>query len=234
MEANRLAPLPRGLLSLAALGLMASACFGGGDEGDGEGPPSTPAADATAAPTGFVTPEDALQVFVERLLNRYFSGDCAAASRPDDMGKVCYSLRGERGNARAYDLGPTFSEPTMLAILRREPEGWAFVTVENVDPTAPVIPGIPWPVEIGERLIVAGTGDCLRAREAPGLDAAVSTCLPDGTEVIVQEGPQEADGHTWWLLAGHGWAAADWLRYAEEPLPEAQTPTASPTATPEE
>ena len=158
MEANRWASLARGLLTLLALGLLATACFGGGDEGDAEGPPSTPGAEATAEPSGASTAEEALQVFVERMLNRFFSGACADAKRPQDIGKVCYSLRGQRVNMRAYDLGPTFSEPTMLAILREEPRGWVFVTVENVDPTAPTAAGIPWPIELGERLIVVGTG----------------------------------------------------------------------------
>lgn len=225
MKSNRLTAAGGLLAALAGLALVAGACFGGGDEGE-EGPSGQP--EATATPAGPATAEGALRLLVEGLLNRRLSGECAQARRPDDVGSVCYSLREQRADMQAYDLGPTFSEPTMLVIVRREETGWTIVRGENVDPLNPIA-GIPWPIQLGDRLVVTGTGDCLRARQEPNLQGEVQACLPDGTEVFIQEGPREADGYIWWRLAGWGWSADQWLRYPEEgATPEAATPT--PTA----
>lgn len=215
------------LLVLAGGVVLSAACLGAGEEGEGEGTPPAPEATGSPQPEGPATAEEVLRVYVENLLNRGFSGNCAEARRPNDIGKVCYTLRGQRGDMQAYELGPTFSEFTMLVIVRQKGASWEIVKVENRDPTQPAVPGIPWPIEVGAQLVVAGTGDCLRARESPSLQAPVNACLSDGTEVTVQEGPQEADGYTWWRLQGWGWSAQEWLRYPEEPG-ELPVPTVTP------
>ena len=43
--------------------------------------------------------------------------------------------------------------------------------------------------------------DSLVVRQAPGLNAAVVASLPDGTDVLVIDGPVVADGYDWFLLA---------------------------------
>jgi hypothetical protein len=80
-------------------------------------------------------------------------------------------------------------------------------------------PGTPSPTPagkfaLGDRAVVAGTGDCLRVREGPGLDRPQITCLPDGAPVTIQAGPQTADSLRWWrvaTVAGDGWAAEEYL-----------------------
>ena len=57
------------------------------------------------------------------------------------------------------------------------------------------------------------TGDCLRVRNTPSLDAANEPIgqLCDGQIVSITEGPANVDGFTWWGIddgAGlTGWAA---------------------------
>lgn len=66
----------------------------------------------------------------------------------------------------------------------------------------------------GDRVVVTGTGDCLRVREGPGLASEAIDCLRDGTALVIQTGPQTTDGLRWWRVqtpAGDGWAAEDYL-----------------------
>ncbi len=63
----------------------------------------------------------------------------------------------------------------------------------------------------GSAAVVRNTGDCLKMHAQPSLSAASTGCVPDGTAVIVSDGPRQADGHTWWYLQTLGWAVADYL-----------------------
>jgi hypothetical protein len=95
----------------------------------------------------------------------------------------------------------------------------------NVTPTFtpdPLIAGTPTlaPDEIGlgGYVQIAGTeGEGLRLRADPGLNGAPVFLGFDEEVFQVREGPQEADGYTWWYLvapydeARAGWAAADFL-----------------------
>jgi hypothetical protein len=129
-------------------------------------------------------------------------------------------------------------ETTKSALVEQKPEGWTIISVTNRDPSAGAVPGIPWPLQVGDQVIVIGLGetDCLRIREQPTQQGKQLTCVPDGTTAIIQEGPTDAETFTWWRIAGegfNGWAAGAWLR-----LPDAiaaalatATPSAA-TATP--
>jgi len=68
----------------------------------------------------------------------------------------------------------------------------------------------------GSLVLVAGTGDCLRVREAPTTRAQQLSCLPDGTEASVLSGPADADGFRWWKIRAEGivegWVVEDYLR----------------------
>ena len=63
----------------------------------------------------------------------------------------------------------------------------------------------------------AGTGSeagCLNVRTEPGTGNPAIVCVPDGTQLTVVGGPQEAGGLKWWkvrLASGEGWAAEDYL-----------------------
>jgi hypothetical protein len=95
----------------------------------------------------------------------------------------------------------------------------------NVTPTYtpdPLIYGTPTlppdVIGVGGYVQITGTdGEGLRLRADPGLNGA-SIFLGYDEEVFeVRDGPQEADGYTWWYLVAPydetraGWAAADFL-----------------------
>jgi hypothetical protein len=208
------------LLSCAAL----AAC--GGDGGAGGG-------GATATPER-PGPEDVLGEWVRTNRNVDFVGDCSNAREGLDVGKLCSAQIGKRGTRYAYALGPTFSESTALAILNEGDEGWTVVSVNNRDPSAPEVPGIPWPLQVGDAVVVIGLGegDCLRIREQPTQEGKQLQCMPDGSTAIIQEGPVDAETFTWWRIAGegfNGWAAGTWLRL-QDAIAELFAP---PTVTPE-
>ena len=209
--------------AIIAASLALAAC-GGGDD--------TPDATATPERPG---PEEILGAWVAENRNITFIPNCADAQDGVDVGKLCATLVGERGTRRAFALGPTFSDPTALAILEDKASGWEILSVANRDPSQGAIPGIPWPLQSGDRVVVIGLGeeDCLNVREQPSQQGVQLACIPDGTTGIVQEGPEEAETFTWWRIAGegfNGWAADTWLRL-EDAIAAALQPQA--TATPE-
>ncbi len=62
----------------------------------------------------------------------------------------------------------------------------------------------------GQVVVVAGTGSCLNIRAVASIEGEILTCLADGTNLTVIEGPVEEGNLTWWLIAGpevNGWAA---------------------------
>jgi hypothetical protein len=95
---------------------------------------------------------------------------------------------------------------------------------------APTATAVPTPIpamRVGGRARVVNVGDSpLRARAAPGLAGSIRVVarFPQGSEVTIVEGPQQADGLTWWRIsgeAGDGWSAeraADGGAFLE-PLP---------------
>jgi hypothetical protein len=76
----------------------------------------------------------------------------------------------------------------------------------------------PGQIAVGRYVQISGTeGAGLRLRAAPGLDGT-PLFLGFDTEVFeVRDGPQVADGYTWWFIVSpydenrSGWAAADYL-----------------------
>jgi uncharacterized protein YraI len=64
--------------------------------------------------------------------------------------------------------------------------------------------------------VVGAEADQLSYRSGPGLNYARLALIKDGTILKVLEGPEEADGYTWWRLQDKdgfiGWAAEDWLQ----------------------
>jgi hypothetical protein len=213
------------LIAAACAAMLLTAACGGGS--------SKPAATATPKVVGAL---DALGDWVRANRNVDFVGECASAKPGVDVGKVCATPVGSRGTRRAYSLGPTFSEGTGIAILDQKAEGWTVLSVKNRDLSVPAVPGIDWPLQVGDQVVVIGLGnpDCLRVREQPTQQGKQLGCEYDGTKAIVQEGPIEAETFTWWRIAGdgfNGWAAGTWLRLPEAiaqalatPVPPAATP----------
>ena len=213
------------LIAAACAAMLLTAACGGGS--------SKPAATATPKVVGAL---DALGDWVRANRNVDFVGECASAKPGVDVGKVCATPVGSRGTRRAYSLGPTFSEGTGIAILDQKAEGWTVLSVKNRDLSVPAVPGIDWPLQVGDQVVVIGLGnpDCLRVREQPTQQGKQLGCEYDGTKAIVQEGPIEAETFTWWRIAGdgfNGWAAGTWLRLPEAIAQALATPV-PPIATP--
>ncbi len=89
----------------------------------------------------------------------------------------------------------------------------------NITPTP-----IPGQVMVGSYVQVAQTdGQGLRIRANPGLQGEFLFLALDSEMFIVQEGPVELDGYTWWLLTAPydeqrvGWAASSFLEYIPPP-----------------
>jgi hypothetical protein len=175
----------------------------------------------TSAPSATPTPETpgaevVIGDWVRANRNVDFIGLCQNAKPGVDVGKLCTNELGSRGTRRAYALGPTFSEPTAIVMVEQADDGtWKVLSVTNRDPSQASIPGIDWPLEIGDEVVVIGVGDCLNIREQPTQQGKQLNCVPDGTKAIIQDGPKDAETFRWWRIAGdgfNGWAAGAWLR----------------------
>jgi hypothetical protein len=89
-------------------------------------------------------------------------------------------------------------------------------------PTITPTPAVPTEIKVGGYVKVVNSGaDGLRFRWGGGENYATKKVLKDGTILKVLEGPEEADGFTWWRLEDPaeededlriGWAADDWLK----------------------
>jgi len=209
---------------LTILAVAAASCGGSSSPRATPTPPTPP-------------PEDAIRAWVAQNRNVDYLGDCAQARPGVDVGKLCSTLVGTRGRLRAYHVGPTFSEYTALAMLQQQPDdSWSVLSVTNRNPSAGGVPGIPWPLEVGDQVVVVGVGegDCLSVRAQPTQAAQRQICIPDGTTAIIQEGPVDAETFRWWRIAGEGfdgWSVDTWLRLPEA-IAQALQPDASPTAPP--
>ncbi|GAB1470524.1 hypothetical protein MASR2M66_14020 [Chloroflexota bacterium] len=99
----------------------------------------------------------------------------------------------------------------------------AATAVPTIDPLAtPIIDQTS--IHIDGYVQITGTGaDGLRIRAAPGLNTETVFRGEESEVFLVKDGPQSADGYTWWYLAASyddaraGWAAADFLAVVPEP-----------------
>ena len=74
--------------------------------------------------------------------------------------------------------------------------------------------GLSWEtskvLNVGGSARVINTGAGLNVRQSPSTAATLVSCLPDGTVVVLTNGPVDADGYRWWRIeAGpvRGWLA---------------------------
>lgn len=98
-------------------------------------------------------------------------------------------------------------------------------------PTLPVEPtpsGLPLPppgdISMEAYVQITGTGgDGLRLRSDPGLDSDVRMLGEEAEVFVVTDGPQDADGYTWWYLVSpsdetrRGWAVSNYLMVVQNP-----------------
>lgn len=205
---------------------ISSMLGGNGDEAQDEPTPTT--APPTADPA--VAAEEALRGFVMEQLQKEYAGDCGTSILPTAEGRVCSVAKGERDGRRAFIIGTSSFEFTHWVFLEPAEGGWRVYQTLPVKPESAGVPGAPWPLKVGAKVVAAGTSDCLNVRVAPGLKEAAVDCLTDGTEIVLAEGPVEMDGFQWWRPEDRsGWVAGDWLRYPEEVQGlQPATPTPAP------
>ncbi len=86
----------------------------------------------------------------------------------------------------------------------------------------PTVP--PGQIGIGGYVQITGTeGAGLRIRSAPGQSGDTVFVGEESETFQVKDGPQQADGHTWWYIVAPydsqraGWAAADFLAPVASP-----------------
>ena len=88
-------------------------------------------------------------------------------------------------------------------------------------PTYTPTPSVPTEIGVGVYVKVVNTdADGLRFRYGPGLNTVTKKFVKDGAILKVLDGPEEADGLTWWRMEDPaeadedlkiGWAADEWL-----------------------
>jgi hypothetical protein len=123
---------------------------------------------------------------------------------------------------------PASGVPTAVVLVIPAPTstqpGVAFPTgTPALTPTVPASPA-PGVLALGTSVEIAGTGgEGLNLRTTPGLDGKVQYLGLESEVFIVQDGPQEVDGLTWWYLVGffdesrNGWAASNFLQAIQNP-----------------
>lgn len=193
------------------------------------------------ASTGHFSHDDAGRGWVQRLIDcgyRWQASENIAVGV--ESGRAAVQMWRESSLHAANMLDPA---ARVVGVARARSAGnvwyWTAVFGRAADPTPPDRP-TPTPTAMpsgtataapqagsmpaaalrpGAATVNAGPGDCLNVRTEPSLAATVLACLADGTPVTIAAGPREADGITWWQLAGIGWAAGEFLRPAAAPTP---------------
>lgn len=100
----------------------------------------------------------------------------------------------------------------------------------NVLPTSTIDPLLITPtvpantIAIGGYVQISGTeGQGLRIRSSAGLNGDTVFRGEEAEVFVIKDGPQSADGHTWWYVVAPydntraGWAAADFLAVVPPP-----------------
>lgn len=128
-----------------------------------------------------------------------------------------------RPAAAAPELTPAFAALTVIPAPTSTPH--------TLPPTTTPIPlaslssptPAPGEIAIGVYVQVATGGDKLRVRVEPGLSTALLFLAFDSEVFLVTNGPEQADGYTWWYLTAAydasraGWAAQKYLTAIPSP-----------------
>lgn len=186
---------------------------------------STPSSPAPAPPgAGYV---DAKQVAIAGAVSQtgamYLDGNvdvvvacpasttkCIAIQSEVDGDHAAY-FRARMSHLHPEDLG--FYSAACFIYTFQDATGWHFLDMVCAGPES----GVSWP-DVGEfDYVFVTAGGCANVRATPGLSGKVVACLPAGTTVNIDGGPDyvvEAMprvSHMWWHLQGKGWMAHDFL-----------------------
>ncbi|MCX6037752.1 MAG: hypothetical protein NTW99_07645 [Chloroflexi bacterium] len=128
-----------------------------------------------------------------------------------------------RPAAPAPDLTPASAVLTVIPAPTSTPRTLP-PTLTPIPPTAMPSPTpVAGEIAIGVYVQVATGGDALRVRAEPGLSTAPLFLAFDSEVFLVTNGPEQADGYTWWYLTASydasraGWAAQDFLTVIPSP-----------------
>ena len=120
-------------------------------------------------------------------------------------------------------------QPTVtpvLLVITPERTSTTVVDVPISETPAPLqTPTFPPPpagslIKTGSYVQVVNTGGGLRLRYEPNLESEVNYLALDYEVFVVQKGPREADGMTWWFIVAqaddrrNGWGASNYLQVA--------------------
>ncbi|HNB51437.1 MAG TPA: hypothetical protein PK530_05820 [Anaerolineales bacterium] len=132
--------------------------------------------------------------------------------------------------AAVYAIRPTppSGVPTAVVMVIPAPTSTqpGIVSPTETPALTPTVPASPAPgvIELGATVEIAGTdGEGLNLRSTPGLNGKVQYLGLESEVFVVQDGPQEVDGVTWWYLVGFfdegrsGWAASNYLQTIQNP-----------------
>ena len=118
-------------------------------------------------------------------------------------------------------------QPTVtpvLLVITPERTSTLVIDVPISDTPAPLqTPTFPPPpagslIKTGSYVQVVNTGGGLRLRYEPNLESEVNYLALDYEVFVVQKGPREADGMTWWFIVAqaddrrNGWGASNYLQ----------------------
>jgi hypothetical protein len=147
-----------------------------------------------------------------------------AANLPGAAGT---QVLGPSAATRTALAGTVFTVPTAAAPIVGAPTS---VVIGTAVMTAPVSSG---QLVAGTFVRVTGSGiEGIRFRFGPGLTYATIRIATDGEDMLVLDGPETADGYTWWRLqdamGNIGWAADQYLQSIAAPA-NWSPPAASPT-----
>lgn len=160
-------------------------------------------------------------------MSRYINFRVVAAAVVVALGLLCitmFALWILRPNSSASPPGTAvvnvipYQSPTPLPATPTIP---ATETVDG-EGTLPSPPS--GDIAIGAYVQVSGTGgDGLRMRSEPGLAGEIKFLGLEAEVFLVQEGPEQVDGYTWWFLVApydetvQGWAVANYLQTVQNP-----------------
>jgi hypothetical protein len=112
----------------------------------------------------------------------------------------------------------------VLLVITPERTSTSVIDVPISDTPAPLqTPTFPPPpagslIKTGSYVQVVNTGGGLRLRYEPNLESEVNYLALDYEVFVVQKGPREADGMTWWFIVAqaddrrNGWGASNYLQ----------------------
>jgi len=120
------------------------------------------------------------------------------------------------------DLGFAPADLTMIPAPTSTPPPAPTLTPDPLQVGTPTAPA--GTIAVGVYVQITGTGgDGLRLRSAPGLTGELLFLGEDAEVFLVRDGPQEANGYTWWRLVAPydesraGWAASNFLSVVPPP-----------------